>query len=76
MTMSSPAGFLSSQSRAEAEPLSQISDILKPGRKQKSYRPAQPLPYELRQHCVVFLAEELCTVNRFVYIIAPSDSSD
>lgn len=25
-----------------------------------AYRPAKPLPYELREHCLIYFEEELC----------------
>ena len=44
------------------EPLSQTSDTTEPSRQRNEYRPARSLPYELRQHCITFIEEKLCTV--------------
>lgn len=49
-------------SQPAPEPLSQISDTARVSKQRRTYRPARPLPYELQQHCIAFVGEELCTV--------------
>ncbi|KAL1311598.1 hypothetical protein AAFC00_001711 [Neodothiora populina] len=55
----SPSYLLSSQPGGDPEPLSQLSEVASVSKNQRRYRPARPLPYELNQHCVTFIEEEL-----------------
>lgn len=74
MAVSSLPQVGSSKPFSMSGPLSQSSNDPKPIRTLKSYHQARPVPYELRQHTIAFLEEELCTVTRRPHL--PPESSN
>lgn len=60
MAVDSSPQFLSSQALSDLGPSSQISTASQPPKETRSYRAAKLLPFELREHCIVYLEEELC----------------
>jgi hypothetical protein len=46
-----------------------------PERTRPHYRPPKPLPYELREHCVIYFEEELCTCSPLALHFGSSDAN-
>ncbi|KAH0537541.1 hypothetical protein FGG08_005676 [Glutinoglossum americanum] len=43
--------------------MASYASTIVPERARPLYRPPKPLPYELREHCVIYFEEELCIYN-------------
>jgi len=64
-SMGSEASFYTALEVQPSSPssISSCAMTAVPERTRPPYRPPKPLPYELREHCVIYFEEELCTYN-------------